>query len=1183
MMRHTGIRFGIVAAGMLLGPALVVPPRVDALVLCVREQSRGGRTVTESFFRNDRCPRKFFEKDPATGEVLVDPITNEPVAKAGFQQLDIPGDFLCWDRQPPNGLCDLADDINGDGVCTSEDCRAPECWDLDGNLGCDRGAGAANEDINGDGACTMADCRAPACWDLDANLRCDPAEDVDGRDGCTLDDCRAPECWDLDADLRCDVSADPNANEDLNGDGRCSVADCQGFACWDRDANLRCDPAAEDVNGDGACTIADCRGAPCWDANQNLRCDVATEDVTGDGACSTLDCRMRLDLTDDGVPDDVALTEIATIGDADGVFSVSTPGTLVIDARRSWPRAEAAAALAADPPACASGTFAMDAAADGTLDCAPLTDADVPDDITVRQADRAMALGNDPGDCGPNAFATGIDSAGNLGCRRVGAPDLSGTLGFADLAGVVTDAQIPDDITIARADAAVGLTGDPADCGPGAFATGIDARGNLGCRGLGVVDLTGGVGFIDLAGTATDAQIPDDITVTRAATADTATALASDPAGCPPGTFATDAGADGTLGCAAVTAADVGDLPAVAIDADGDGVDEVSMLRRIRAAGDRNGVIVATSADEVTIDLGRAWPAADTAGALATEPADCGPGSFATGIDARGNLGCRRVAAGDLSGGIGFTDLAGTATDAQIPDDITVNRAGTAATAAALASDPAACPPGTFAADVAADGSLSCAAVRATDIANLPRVAVDLGADGTDDATALARIATTGDANDIFATDAAATLLIDVDQPWPLAERAVALESDPADCGPGAFATGIDAGGNLGCRRLGGGDLPGAVSFADLAGTASDAQIPDDITVTRSASAGTADTAVTATFATTATSATIATSAATAAALASDPAACANGTFVTDMTASGVLGCASLTDAVIPDELTVNRARTALALAADPGPCALGQFVRDIASNGALSCQSLNDTIVPDDITVNVARTATALAADPVDCPAGEFAIGIDASGNLSCARTKGPQATALSFKDMSGAATDAQVPDDISIEAAGIAGGVRVGSDEPVETPGEIAIDDDVGQLVANPGDGRPTIVLDPRRQHSIVVRDPASAGAIALFRAFEDITVVGVDCIVDVDDDENDRVSIAIEARDASGRHPRTIERIECGNAGASDDGVDAPLVDAGAWVGLDVARVASDGAANNVTVTLTYTVNRASSPML
>lgn len=72
-------------------------------------------------------------------------------------------------------------------------------------------------------------------------------------------------------------------------------------------------------------------------------------------------------------------------------------------------------------------------------------------------------------------------------------------------------------------------------------------------------------------------------------------------------------------------------------------------------------------------------------------------------------------------------------------------------------------------------------------------------------------------------------------------------------------------------------------------------------------------------------------------------------------------------------------------------------------SSGAASFESLTGTItdaqVPNTITVDLAASATALASDPADCSAGQIATGIAASGVLSC--TASPTVTTLTTTNL--------------------------------------------------------------------------------------------------------------------------------------------------------------------------------------
>lgn len=78
-------------------------------------------------------------------------------------------------------------------------------------------------------------------------------------------------------------------------------------------------------------------------------------------------------------------------------------------------------------------------------------------------------------------------------------------------------------------------------------------------------------------------------------------------------------------------------------------------------------------------------------------------------------------------------------------------------------------------------------------------------------------------------------------------------------------------------------------------------------------------------------------------------------------------------------------ATTATALAADPADCSATQFATAIAASGALTCAGLTDADVPNTITVTLAATATALATNPTACGAGDFVTDIAADGTLTC------------------------------------------------------------------------------------------------------------------------------------------------------------------------------------------------------
>ncbi|QGH73034.1 MAG: hypothetical protein [Siphoviridae sp. ctCJE6] len=77
-------------------------------------------------------------------------------------------------------------------------------------------------------------------------------------------------------------------------------------------------------------------------------------------------------------------------------------------------------------------------------------------------------------------------------------------------------------------------------------------------------------------------------------------------------------------------------------------------------------------------------------------------------------------------------------------------------------------------------------------------------------------------------------------------------------------------------------------------------------------------------------------------------------------------------------------------LTADPAACTSGQYVTDISASGSLTCAQVafsqlsgaaTDGQIPDNITVTLAATATALAGNGANCSAGNYPLGVDPSG----------------------------------------------------------------------------------------------------------------------------------------------------------------------------------------------------------
>jgi len=108
-------------------------------------------------------------------------------------------------------------------------------------------------------------------------------------------------------------------------------------------------------------------------------------------------------------------------------------------------------------------------------------------------------------------------------------------------------------------------------------------------------------------------------------------------------------------------------------------------------------------------------------------------------------------------------------------------------------------------------------------------------------------------------------------------------------------------------------------------------------------------------------------------------------------------------------------ATTAIALAANGANCIANQFNKGVDASGAAeACAALVDADVPDSITITLAASATVLAVNPADCAASNFANAIAANGDLTCIQ--------VNFTDLAGTATDAQIPDTITITLAATA-----------------------------------------------------------------------------------------------------------------------------------------------------------------
>lgn len=266
---------------------------------------------------------------------------------------------------------------------------------------------------------------------------------------------------------------------------------------------------------------------------------------------------LILDLADDAANESAGLSEIATSGDTNTIFSEPTADKLLITLSNDWPKADVSDLVTFADAGGDTTTFVA-LGIDATGNLSPRTDAGLTYQATTNalttttfigaltgNADTATALAGNPADCGANQFAISIVASGALTCASI------------------TDADVPNTITIDLATLAT--TGTVSDAG-GDTTTfpmlAIDATGSLGSR----TDV--GLTF----NATTDALTATTFIGALTGNASTATALTADPADCGANTFADAINASGTLTCNAVVSADITDGVILATDLSFDNV-----------------------------------------------------------------------------------------------------------------------------------------------------------------------------------------------------------------------------------------------------------------------------------------------------------------------------------------------------------------------------------------------------------------------------------------------------------------------------------------------------------------------------------------------------------------------------------------------------------------------------------
>lgn len=252
--------------------------------------------------------------------------------------------------------------------------------------------------------------------------------------------------------------------------------------------------------------------------------------------------------------------------------------------------------------------------------------------------------------------------------------------------------------------------------------------------------------------------------------ADTATQLAANPTDCGANTFAVSIDSHGNLTCSSVP-------------------DAALASSYVYADGSRGLTGPWNAGQSITAPtfIGALTGNASTATALAANPTDCGAGSYATSIDAMGNLACGPALSTLYVNRDGSTALTGpwSAGQAITAPSFVGPLTGNASTATALAANPTDCASNFFATSIDASGNLSCS-----------------------------RVGDAGLQNSYILTDGSRSLL----NPWNAGQAITApsfigaltgnsstssaLAATPVGCSPGTVASSIAANGNLSCIQV---------------------------------------------------------------------------------------------------------------------------------------------------------------------------------------------------------------------------------------------------------------------------------------------------------------------------------------------------------------------------------------------
>ncbi|HVW23715.1 MAG TPA: MerR family DNA-binding transcriptional regulator [Candidatus Saccharimonadales bacterium] len=585
-------------------------------------------------------------------------------------------------------------------------------------------------------------------------------------------------------------------------------------------------------------------------------------------------------------------------------------------------------------------------------------------------AGTATALAADPSDCAANSFAISIDAGGNLGCSNVnlGTTAVTGNLLASNLQNAAADlgnADINVDLSNSHAGHVTNLTLD------GALIAGTINGATVTSTAFNGVAIGGGSVTANLTG---------NVTGNVSGNAGTATALAADPADCAANSFATAINASGTLSCASIAA---NNLPSVAADL---GANTVAINLSNSHAGfvtnlTINGAVsAATFSGNLTGDVtgnvtGNVSGNAGTATALASNPGDCASNSFATSIDAGGNLTCANVNVGtaDITGNLLASNLQNAAADlgnADINVVLSNNHVGhvTNLTLNGVLSANSLAIGGN---SVVTSGGVLQNVTASTSILTSGTLGVARGGTGAGSLTAGGILIGNG--------TSAISALADTASGACLLSNGAGVAPVWGSCASGGGITGSGTIGQIAFFNSGstlGGDA--GLTYDDSTQTLTVTNLQGALTGNVT---GNVNGDVTGNV-----TGNVSGNAGTATALASNPGDCASNSFATSIDAGGNLSCANINvgTADITGNLLASNLQNA---AADLGNADVNVIlsnshaghVTNLTTNGTITAATFSGNLTGN------ASTATALAANPTDCASNTFATTIDTGGNLTC------------------------------------------------------------------------------------------------------------------------------------------------------------------------------------------------------